>query len=557
MSSLPSSANQSARMAGPMLLAALLLPLAYGQAPLYYSNQNQYFLHGLADAGHGLLREDWLANTLDPTPVFSALVSLTARLLHPWAFHVYHAVLVGAYGAALMGLFFVLAGERAARRWPLFLLLLVGIHSAAARWASYRWLGLDYPWYFQAGVAAQYVLGAMFQPSAFGVLLVVAVGLFAAGRPALAVVGVGLAASVHATYLLPGALLTLGFLTALAVEGRTGKAVALGVLALALVAPVSVSSLLTFGPTTPETFARAQDIVVNFRIPHHSRPDLWLDAVAGLQLAWIAAGAALAGSRRLIVALAVPFVLMLALTGVQVATGSNFLALLFPWRVSAVLVPVATAVLLGRLALLPAAALDGRALRFVGAAGAIGLAAAGVWISAGRLAFQSGDEELAVMEFVRRSKQPGDVYFVPLKVPNLAATVRGAKSSDFQPVATKRADVRLIPLDLQRFRLHSGAPIFVDFKSIPYKDVEVIEWRDRLGVAEKVQADLRAGRLSAAVAELRRRGVTHLVWPTADEPPLTGLEDLYTDPYYGVYRIGDSPQEPLPVGPVDGGQAGT
>ena len=31
---------------------------AYGQAPLYYSNQNQYFLHGLAEAGEGLLAED-------------------------------------------------------------------------------------------------------------------------------------------------------------------------------------------------------------------------------------------------------------------------------------------------------------------------------------------------------------------------------------------------------------------------------------------------------------------------------------------------------------------
>ena len=34
----------------------------------------------------------------------------------------------------------------------------------------------------------------------------------------------------------------------------------------------------------------------------------------------------------------------------------------------------------------------------------------------------------------------------------------------------------MIPVGLQRFRLHTGAPIFVDVKSIPYKDVDVIEW---------------------------------------------------------------------------------
>src|SRR5947209_4063362 len=114
------------------LLGAALFAAAYGQAPLYYSNQNQYFLHGLASAA----------------------------------------------------------------------------------------LGLDYPWYLQAGVAGQYVLGGMLQPSVFGVLLVVAVCLFARDRPASAVVCVALAVAVHSTYLLPAGLLTLGFLAALVREGR-------------------------------------------------------------------------------------------------------------------------------------------------------------------------------------------------------------------------------------------------------------------------------------------------------------------------------------------------
>ena len=123
-------------------------------------------------AGHGLLREDWLANTEDPTPVFTALVTFTARSLHSWAFHAYHALLQGVYAAAMLGLFWFLAGEQARRRWPVFIALFLLVHSAAARWLAYRLLGLDYPWYLQTGVAAQYVLGPMLQPSAFGVLLV-------------------------------------------------------------------------------------------------------------------------------------------------------------------------------------------------------------------------------------------------------------------------------------------------------------------------------------------------------------------------------------------------
>ena len=68
----------------------VLLGLAYGQAPLYTSNQNQYFLHGLAQAGQGLLAEDWLANTTDPTPVFTWLVVATARYLPRAAFYLYY-----------------------------------------------------------------------------------------------------------------------------------------------------------------------------------------------------------------------------------------------------------------------------------------------------------------------------------------------------------------------------------------------------------------------------------------------------------------------------------
>src|SRR6516162_3029587 len=117
--------DPAAPVRGRGLVAVLVLcglaafAAAYGQAPLYYSNQNQYFLHGLAAAGDGLLDEDWLANTADPTPIFSGLVALTARFLHPWVFHLYYALLLALYAAALVGVFAVLAGpDIAARRWP-------------------------------------------------------------------------------------------------------------------------------------------------------------------------------------------------------------------------------------------------------------------------------------------------------------------------------------------------------------------------------------------------------------------------------------------------------
>ena len=185
-----------------VLVTALAFAAAYGEAPLYYSNQNQYLLHGFAQADVGFLREDWLANTIDPTPVFSALVATTVRYLSPVFFYVYLVALMAAYAAAMLGIFVVLVGPASCQRrngWPVFAALLVFSHSAALRWLSYHFLGNDYPWFFQAGVAGQYVLGAMLQPSTFGVLLILGVCFFVENRIIPAVACLALAATVHAT----------------------------------------------------------------------------------------------------------------------------------------------------------------------------------------------------------------------------------------------------------------------------------------------------------------------------------------------------------------------
>src|SRR5205823_5650742 len=99
---------------------------------------------------------------------------------------------------------------------------------------------------------------------------------------------------------------------------------------------------LVFGPTDPETFARAQDVIARERIPHHTDAGRWFDWVAGVQVAWLLAGVAAFRRTPLFVPLAVAAGGGLALSLAQIASGNATFALCFPWRVSAVLVPVAT-----------------------------------------------------------------------------------------------------------------------------------------------------------------------------------------------------------------------
>jgi hypothetical protein len=162
------------------------------------------------------------------------------------------------------------------------------------------------------------------------------------------------------------------------------------------------------------------------------------------------------------------------------------------------------------------------------------LAAAGAWISLGRHAFRLDESEQPLMAYVRENSSSGDLYLLPVELPDLVASTRGSLSSDFKPLEEKKRDARVIPVGLQRFRLHARAPIFVDFKSIPYKDADVVEWHRRMLLARSLQGRLAA---SEGLEEARALGVTHVVRPAALPPLGEGAELVHEDGAYRLYRI--------------------
>jgi hypothetical protein len=535
-----SEKRQSPALRGWQLLAlATAFGLAYTLAPLYFSNQNQYLLHGAAQAGLGLLDQDWLANTSDPTPVFSSLVAFTYRWLGENAFHVEYFLLLMVYFCSLAELPALIPGPPLSNLGRfVFLTLVIVIHAGVLRLWSVRLFGVDYPWYFQSGVAGQYVLGPSLQPSAFGVLLVASVVAFGRGWPFFAAAWAAAAAIMHATYLLPAGLLIATYVALLGTAGRWGKGLLLGIGALLAVLPTLVYSIQTFGPTSPEQFSEAQRILAEIRIPHHADVRQWLDGIAVAQLAWIALGVLLTWRGPLFPLLVVPALGGLALTLVQVATGSYTLALLFPWRVSAILMPLATAVIFAR-GIGAAETWFSRRPQmergvWVSAAGLLVAAVVGgvivMWLGLG---YQSDDGELPMMEYVRRHRQSGDVYLLPVRIPPVASG-RGSVSTSFRP--PKPEDAALIQVDLQRFRLLALAPIYVDFKSVPYKDVEVLEWYRRMQFCNlrSVKNDLSNPKVRLELAD---EGITHIVM-RADQP-LSGSagEMVYEDKRYRIYRL--------------------
>lgn len=525
--------RQSGRVLEAVLLA-VAFAAAHTQAPLYFSNQNQYFVHALADGGLGHLDRDWLANTADPTPVFTALGALTHRHVGDRAFQVAYFALLMGYFLSMRWLVAALPNVPDTRGFRVaWAAGFTVAHAAILRVASVKLSGVDYPWFLQAGIAGQYVLGPVLQPSAFGALLVAGLAAFAHRRPILAAFLVALACGFHSTYMLAAASLVLGFVVVMfAEDSQAGPTAFRAMLAASAVTlPVAAYTLFTFGPgDDPKVFEEAQRILAEVRIPHHTLITRWFDLIAGLQLAWAAVGLLLLWRSRIFLVLVIAAAIGLVLSLIQYEVGSPTLALMFPWRISVVLVPVATAVIVARLvALLPEAP-----RLAVGVGVVLFLALGGVWVMATGQGYRTGVDENPLYDFVRSHAEPNQKYLLPVKIPAVG-TGRGAMSASFTAPPRPVPGSNLIPVDLQRFRLHTGVPIYVDFKSIPYRDAEVLEWLRRMRKCEAWYAgDWNApGRLQ----ELRAEGITHVVAP-ADKPLAAEyLHEVHRDEAYVVYEL--------------------
>ena len=88
----------------------------------------------------------------------------------------------------------------------------------------------------------------------------------------------------------------------------------------------------------------------------------------------------------------------------------------------------------------------------------------------------------------------------------------------------------LTPVKLQEFRLETGAPVYVDFKSIPYQDEDVLEWYRR---EEKARRFYKEGDCTQLQQFAEQEGVQRFLLP-ADHPARAcpGLKTLYADSSY-------------------------
>lgn len=466
------------------LFWTLAFALSFTQWPLYSENQNTKFLIGLAHARFGNLAQDWLANTIDPLPAFSLLVQLTYRFLHQDLFYVYHALLLGVYLYSLTGIaeqILPLSKTKVGRLY--FRIAIIAMHAGLLWPFSWPVMDSSLGWLLQSGVASQYLINPVLQPSTFGVLLILSIFLFLTNRPSWASAAAAVAALMHSTYLPSAAVLTVVYAGhTLWTTHNLRQALLAGLVALLIVLPVLLYNALLLGPTSNELWAASQDVIVNFRIPHHSLPEIWLNNGVYVKLAMVLLALAIVWRTRLFPVLLVSLLVAAGLTLLQMRINNDTLAFVAPWRISVFLTPLSSALVIG----FGIAQIFGLFEKWLNhywiAATVVALLLLALQVRTGVLSmidsFQARQQHAAahLWRYVDEHKTAGEVY--------------------------------LAPTYMAEFRLATGAPVVVTFKSHPYKDVEVLEWRSRV---DAVNDFYQAATCDKLTLMQHKYGVTHVV----------------------------------------------
>jgi hypothetical protein len=454
---------QTSRRWSVMPMAAVVVASAgIGFGRPFRSNQNTYLLQAVGPS-LSPLRDDWLLHTTDAHPVFTAVAGLASGRVG-FAAESFVLMLAAFTGLYLVASTLLRTASRTVRTAvPSLAVLLLSaacyliphILVPAQSWA--------HPF---RGFGGQFLMSipSMFQASDCGTLMLLSSGIAVWAttsrlRRLLWVMAAGLAVStcaLHPTYLAPLAVALLGFAVADLASQRTirrfgwytGTGLAAVIVVVATNPVVRVS--LTHDPGDPQRYLAFE------RIPHHTLISHWSVQDAFLAVVvLVGAGLTVRLTRAWWAGIVLTVCLIMAVgTALTVEiTRTVTLAMMFPWRITVFLVPVATLTVIVWLLRLIAERVGQVKIQFIVAACLMPVC-------------------LGV----------GTYLTLTAPDPMSERAVHALR-------AAGPSGVGLIPPELGNVRLNTPAAVYVDWKSHPYAPADLAEWQRRIAMVKLAETD--------------------------------------------------------------------
>lgn len=532
-----------------VLLTSVALFFIYPADVILSGNQHIYFFWGMKNAGLGYLTNDFLAQEADPFPLFSYIVEFTESYLGQWFYYVCFWLACLVYIASLFGILRQLFREKKISTFWLPLATVFLFLHATPIWSFLlrHTFEIDLRWLWDNGFAEQGLLMGYFQPSSMGVLLLWSLERYLKRKLVLACVLAAVAGVFHANYLLVGGVMVTVYL-ALEARHKNWKPVIISaLLALAITVPYVVyiyQNFTTAGMGEEEIAAFTQALDAVRQDNPHLDPKAWLNTQAALKLLLIATAAIILRNTRLYWAYASLIGLTLVLGAVALLSDNLFLINLAPWRLSVVLVPIATATVVYHS--MQWLAVRNKAWLFIRLGSLLFLACMtlayrifgdffrwdklllvyvvyGVFFVSILLYFRKRPDRqirLACVAVIGAYMMLGLVT-IALEEKDIWYQECGDIIEPNIKEEDKKNSLYLVPPKETYIRLKVGVPVYVDNNL--YFSRNLANWKERKDFADWFYGLSYHERL-ANIDELKRRGITHIVWRGGDRTDIPQLE---------------------------------
>jgi len=423
------------------ILLSFLFALSIGQVAFFEEN-HVHLLRSLANNSFFKLNEDWLTNEIDHVPFFTFVSTQIIKYFSLVGLNVLHIILSVICSISIFYICkFNYSNYDFKKVIIYWFLLLVLIFSEKS---------------FAYGVAGQYVLNPVYQPSTYGVLLISSLALFIYRKENLSVIILILAASIHPTYIIHAFFLICGYLIYLLIHKEYKICFKISFISLVLISPIVFYLFSNIYISDFQLYAEGQTIMAEIRIPHHAQVYSWF-SYKDLQILIVIFFALFLtyNIKRLFIPLSFVVLTTIILTIIQYYTSSNFLGLLFPWRSSVYIVPICSMIILSRILIL----VDNKYLK-----SSPKFYSYSVYFAFILIIFFSLN---GIFESYKSYKNHKQKYPISSSI--------NVHKNDITRI--------LIPTNLEYIRLNTGLPIFVDWKTVPYKNDALIKWYERIKLA--------------------------------------------------------------------------
>ena len=397
-----------------------------------------HLIHSIKHFDTNKLEYDWIANQAHHLPVFVKFNYFLIKFFSSKVIYFLHGILLLLCALYLFliskNLFPKLENRNFTIIW--FALFTILFHENS----------------FFSGVAGQSVIDIGYQPASFGILFFIGIYYFLIKKYFLCTLFICLGASFHPTYVLHSGFLILGILSYLILSRNHQNFLKTLIIYSILILPITLFIIINFLTIDENLISLGQEILLD-RIPHHADIRYWLSYKdLFFLITYFYALYILRNNKQFFIFFLIFGTCPILFSLIQYFYDINSLALAFPWRSSVFITPISSVIIFSS------------------------------WIEKIELDIY----KLKIVSFLLLLST-STFFFIKshyIKDLNSEFTKKLILSEEIKKNSDSIERI-LIPTNLDYIRMYTGLPIFINWKHHAFRFDQLIEWRQRMNLANE------------------------------------------------------------------------